>query len=87
MRLFSRLTLSGLLFWSVVGLNGCGYVRYLILLNSTAKTDALPVTHAVWDGLLKKIINDQGLVNYKVLSGRQLGPKRLLLGAIGALPQ
>ena len=65
MRLFFRLSFVGLFLLATAGLTGCGYVRYLIPLNPTAKTDAPPLTHAAWDGLLKKYVNDQGLVNYK----------------------
>jgi len=65
MRLFPRLALFGLLASTSACQSGCAYVRYFTPLNPTAKNDAPALTHAAWDGLLKKYVDDQGMVNYK----------------------
>ena len=65
MRFLSRQVLWGLLAGALAGQTGCAYVRYFIPLNPTADADAPALTHAVWDGLLKQHVNDQGLVNYR----------------------
>ena len=65
MRILFRVAPLGLLAFTVVCQTGCSYIRYFTPLNPTAKTDAPAPAHAAWDGLLKKYVNDQGLVNYK----------------------
>ncbi len=72
MRLLTRLSLFGLLAFTAASQSGCAYVRYLIPLNPTAKTDAPPLPHTAWDGILKKYVNEQGMVNYKALQGDSL---------------
>ncbi|WP_345126324.1 DUF547 domain-containing protein [Hymenobacter antarcticus] len=86
MRVFSRLALCGLLFCLTTSFGGCGYVRYLIPLDPKAKTDAPPLTHAAWDGLLKKYVNDQGLVNYKSLQADSLALNAYLQELSAHLP-
>ena len=76
----------GALFCLATGFSGCGYVRYLIPLNPTAKSTALPLTHAAWDGLLKKYVNDQGLVNYKALQADSLALNAYLQDVSANLP-
>ena len=49
------------------GFSGCGYIKYLIPLNPTANSATTPPTHEGWNTLLKKYVNDQGLVNYRGL--------------------
>ncbi|MFD2784484.1 DUF547 domain-containing protein [Hymenobacter rubripertinctus] len=63
-RLISRLTLFGGLAATTLAQTGCGYVGYLIPLNPTS-SNGRPLDHAAWDGLLKKYVDDQGMVNYK----------------------
>ena len=65
-RLFSRLALFSLLAAGALAQTGCGYVSYLIPLNPTSSTGRT-LDHAAWDALLKKYVDDQGLVNYKGL--------------------
>ena len=86
MRLFSRLAVVALLAFSAVQLGGCGYVRYLIPLNPTSSTDAAPLSHMAWDGLLKKYVNDQGLVNYKGIRADSLALNAYLQELAGHLP-
>ena len=86
MRLISRLAMFGALFCLATGFSGCGYVRYLIPLNPTAKTTAPPLTHVAWDGLLKKYVNDQGLVNYKALQADSLALNAYLQDVSANLP-
>ena len=86
MRLFPRLAIVSLFIWTAAGFSGCGYVRYLIPLNPTSKTDAPPLTHTAWDGLLKKYVNDQGLVNYKALRTDSLALNGYLQELSGHLP-
>ncbi|WP_400190895.1 DUF547 domain-containing protein [Hymenobacter sp. B81] len=50
--------------WLVsAGLSGCNYVEYFIPLNPTSATGR-PVNHAPWDALLKKHVDERGMVNY-----------------------
>ena len=81
MRLFPRLAYFACTLLLAVGSAGCGNVKYLVPLNPTAQTDAPPLTHAAWDGLLKKYVNGQGLVNYRALQADSLA----LNGYLGEL--
>ena len=63
-RLAVRFALFGLLAATSACQTGCAYVRYLIPLNPTSQ-NGRPVDHAPWDALLKKHVNDQGMVNYR----------------------
>lgn len=63
-RLVVRLALFGLLAATSACQTGCAYVRYFIPLHPSS-ANGRPVDHAPWDGLLKKYVNDQGLVNYR----------------------
>ena len=86
MRLIPRFAVFGVLFYLATGLGGCGYVRYFMPLNPTAKTNVPPPMHAVWDGLLKKYVNDQGLVNYKALQSDSLALNAYLQDLSANLP-
>ncbi|SMB99258.1 protein of unknown function DUF547 [Hymenobacter roseosalivarius DSM 11622] len=59
----SRLAIFGLLLFTAACQSGCAYVRYFTPLNPTSK-DSRPVSHAPWDALLQKHVNEQGMVNY-----------------------
>lgn len=63
-RFTSRLTLAALLAAGTLASAGCGYVSYLIPLNPTSQSGRT-LGHAAWDDLLKKYVDDQGMVNYK----------------------
>ncbi|GAA4010619.1 DUF547 domain-containing protein [Hymenobacter fastidiosus] len=63
MRVFPRLALFALLAFTSACQSACSYVRYFIPLDPTSKSSQ-PVDHAQWDGLLKKCVNAQGMVNY-----------------------
>ncbi|SDX62506.1 DUF547 domain-containing protein [Hymenobacter psychrophilus] len=63
-RFTSRLALGTLLAAGTLASAGCGYVGYLIPLNPTSQ-DGPTLDHSAWDGLLKKYVDDQGMVNYK----------------------
>ena len=65
MRILPRVALLGLLALTFACQTGCSYIKYFTPLNPTAKADAPAPSHAAWDGLLKKYVNDQGMVNYK----------------------
>lgn len=56
----------------VLNVTGCGYIKYLIPLNPTASAPTSPPTHESWNTLLKKYVNDQGLVNYRGLRADSL---------------
>ena len=86
MRSFTRWALLSLLVAFSVGSSGCGYVRYLIPLNPTASVDAPPLTHLAWDGLLKKYVNEAGLVNYKGLQADSLALNAYLRELSAHLP-
>ena len=86
MRLILRLAVFGSLFYLATGLGGCGYVRYFMPLNPTATTNVPPPTHAAWDGLLKKYVNDQGLVNYQALQSDSLALNAYLQELSANLP-
>jgi hypothetical protein len=63
MRILFRLAVFSLLLFTSACQSGCAYVRYLIPLNPTSK-DSRPVSHESWDALLKKHVNEQGMVDY-----------------------
>lgn len=63
-RLFVRLSLFGLLAVTSACQTGCAYVRYFTPLNPSSK-NGQPQSHAAWDALLKKYVDDQGMVNYR----------------------
>lgn len=63
-RLASRLAVFSLLAATSACQSGCAYVRYFTPLNPSSK-NAAPADHAVWDGLLKKYVDAQGMVNYQ----------------------
>ena len=86
MRILTRLALFGLLAFATVGQTGCAYIRYFTPLNPTAKTDGPPASHAAWNGLLKKYVNDQGLVNYKGFQADSLALNAYLQDLSGHLP-
>lgn len=86
MRIISRLVLFGLLAFTSACQTGCAYVRYFTPLNPTAKTTTTPPTHAAWDGLLKKYVNDQGLVNYRRFQADSLALNAYLQDLSAHLP-
>lgn len=63
MRILSRSTLFGLLLFTSACQSGCAYVRYFVPLNPTSKASR-PVSHEPWNALLKKYVNEQGMVDY-----------------------
>ncbi|RFP66429.1 DUF547 domain-containing protein [Hymenobacter lapidiphilus] len=63
-RFTSRLALGTSLVVGALASGGCGYVGYLIPLNPTSQ-GGRTLDHSAWDGLLKKYVDDQGMVNYK----------------------
>jgi hypothetical protein len=62
MRILFRLAVFGLLLFTSACQSGCAYVRYFTPLNPTSK-DSRPVSHEPWDALLKKHVNEQGMVD------------------------
>lgn len=86
MRFIPRLTFLCLFALAAVFTTGCGYIRYLIPLNPTAKTATTPPTHAAWDSQLKKYVNNQGLVDYKAWQGDSLALNAYLQDLSAHLP-
>lgn len=83
---FVRVVAFALLSLAGVGASGCGYIRYLIPLNPTAKYETVPPTHAAWDSLLKKYVNNEGLVDYKGLQHDSLALNGYLQNLSAHLP-
>ena len=86
MRSLFRFTFICLFGIATASVSGCGYIRYLIPLDPTAKTATKPPTHAAWDGLLKKYVDDKGMVNYKGWQGDSLALNAYLLDLSMHLP-
>ena len=86
MRFLPRLALFGLLASTSACQTGCAYVRYFTPLNPTADADAPALTHVAWDGLLKKYVNDQGMVNYRGFKSDSLDLNAYLQDVSAHLP-
>lgn len=67
MRPLSRLALAGLLLSATLTQTGCGYIRYLIPLTPSASGESAPLTHEAYTELLKKYVDERGMVNYRTL--------------------
>ena len=86
MRLLSKLVLFGLLVFTSACQTGCAYVRYFTPLNPTVEKGGAALTHAAWDGLLKKYVNDQGMVNYRGVKADSLSLNAYLQDLSAHLP-
>lgn len=67
-------------------ISGCGYIKYLIPLNPTASSATSPPSHEGWNTLLKKYVNDLGLVNYRALRSDSLALNAYLQDLDSHLP-
>ena len=85
-RSFRSFSFVALLLLGGSSFSGCGYIRYLIPLNPTSATATTPPTHAGWNTILQKYVNERGLVNYRALRTDSLSLNTYLQDLAAHLP-